>query len=181
MIIVMEKDASDVAVAAVEAKIRANGLDVHVSRGTERTLIGAIGDERKLDPEMFDTMEGVEKSMHIVKPYKLVAREWHKANTVIDAGGIPIGGKTVQVIAGPCSVETDDQMHAAADGRAGRRGAADARRRVQAAYVAVRVPGKGHRGAEAPQGRRGELQAAGGHRAHGRPDARLVSSSTAST
>jgi 3-deoxy-7-phosphoheptulonate synthase len=120
MIIVMEKDASDAAIAAVEAKIRANGLDVNISRGTERTLIGAIGDERKLDPEMFDTMDGVEQSMHIVKPYKLVAREWHKANTVIDAGGIPIGGKTVQVIAGPCSVETDDQMHAAAVGvRAG--------------------------------------------------------------
>ena len=120
MIIVMEKDASAVAVAAVEAKIRANGLDVHVSRGTERTLIGAIGDERKLDPEMFDTMEGVEKSMHILKPYKVVAREWHKANTVIDAGGIPIGGRIVQVIAGPCSVETDVQMRDAAAGvRAG--------------------------------------------------------------
>ena len=116
MIIVMEKDASDAAIAAVEAKIRANGLEVHVSRGTERTLIGAIGDERKLDPEMFETMDGVERSMHILKPYKLVAREWHKANTVIDAGGIPIGGKAVQVIAGPCSVETNDQMHAAALG-----------------------------------------------------------------
>ena len=120
MIIVMERDANDMQVAAVEAKIRAHGLDVHVSRGTERTLIGAVGDERKLDPEMFDTMEGVEKSMHIVKPYKLVAREWHKANTVINAGGIPIGGKTVQVIAGPCSVETDAQMRSAATGvRAG--------------------------------------------------------------
>jgi 3-deoxy-7-phosphoheptulonate synthase len=120
MIIVMERDATDVQVAAVEAKIRTHGLEVHVSRGTERTLIGAIGDERKLDPEMFETMEGVEKSMHIVKPYKLVAREWHKANTVVTAGGIPIGGKTVQVIAGPCSVETDAQMHAAAAGaRAG--------------------------------------------------------------
>ena len=120
MIIVMERDASAAAVAAVEAKIRANGLEVNVSRGTERTLIGAIGDERKLDPEMFDTMEGVEKSMHIVKPYKLVAREWHKANTVIDVGGIPIGGNVVQVIAGPCSVETDGQMRAAAAGvRAG--------------------------------------------------------------
>ena len=96
MIIVMEKDASDAAVAAVEAKIRANGLEVNVSRGTERTLIGAIGDERKLDPEMFDTLPGVERSMHIVKPYKLVAREWHKANTVIHAGGIPFGGKTVR-------------------------------------------------------------------------------------
>jgi 3-deoxy-7-phosphoheptulonate synthase len=120
MIIVMEKDASDAQVAAVESKIRSHGLDVHVSRGTERTLIGAVGDERKLDPEMFDTMEGVEKSMHILKPYKVVAREWHKANTVVDAGGIPIGGKIVQVIAGPCSVETDVQMHAAAAGvRAG--------------------------------------------------------------
>jgi 3-deoxy-7-phosphoheptulonate synthase len=120
MIIVMEKDASDVQVAAVESKIRSHGLDVHVSRGTERTLIGAVGDERKLEPEMFDTMAGVEKSMHILKPYKVVAREWHKANTVIDAGGIPIGGKIVQVIAGPCSVETDVQMHDAAAGvRAG--------------------------------------------------------------
>ena len=116
MIIVMERDASPVAVAAVEAKIRSHGLEVHVSRGTERTLIGAIGDERKLEPEMFETMEGVEKSMHIVKPYKLVAREWHKANTVVEVAGIPIGGKTVQVIAGPCSVETGEQMHAAALG-----------------------------------------------------------------
>jgi 3-deoxy-7-phosphoheptulonate synthase len=115
MIIVMQPDATNAAIAAVEAKIRAHGLDVHVSRGTERTLIGAVGDERKLDPEMFDPMPGVEKSMHIVKPYKLVAREWHKANTVVAAGGVAIGGPTVQVIAGPCSVETADQMSAAAD------------------------------------------------------------------
>src|SRR4051812_32161148 len=115
MIIVMQPNADAAAIAAVEAKIRSHGLDVHVSRGTERTLIGAVGDERKLDPEMFDPMAGVEKSMHIVKPYKLVAREWHKANTVIDAGGIPFGGNAVQVIAGPCSVETDEQMRAAAE------------------------------------------------------------------
>ena len=120
MIIVMDRDATEEQVAAVEAKIRAHGLDVHVSRGTERTLIGAVGDERALDPEMFDPMPGVEKSLHILKPYKLVAREWHKANSVIDAGGVPIGGATVQVIAGPCSVETEAQMNAAAEGvRAG--------------------------------------------------------------
>ena len=92
MIIVMQPDADDAAIAAVEAKIRAHGLDVHISRGTERTLIGAVGDERKLDPEMFDPMTGVEKSMHIVKPYKLVAREWHKSNTIVIAGGMPFGG-----------------------------------------------------------------------------------------
>jgi len=116
MIIVMQPDAGDAEIGAVTAKIRAHGLDVHVSKGTERTLIGAVGDERKLDPEMFDPMPGVEKSMHIVKQYKIVAREWHKANTVIDVSGVPIGGNVVQVIAGPCSVETEPQMSAAAQG-----------------------------------------------------------------
>ncbi len=116
MIIVMQPDAGDAEIDAVEAKIRAHGLAVHISRGTERTLIGAIGDERALEPEMFDPMPGVEKSMHIVKQYKMVAREWHKENTVVDAGGVPIGGNTVQVIGGPCSVETADQMSAAAVG-----------------------------------------------------------------
>jgi len=115
MIIVMQPDAGDRAIAAVEAKIRSQGLDVHVSRGTERTLIGAIGDERRLAPEMFETMAGVERAMHIVKPYKLVAREWHKASTVIDVRGVEIGGIDVQMIAGPCSVETTEQMNAAAD------------------------------------------------------------------
>jgi 3-deoxy-7-phosphoheptulonate synthase len=116
MIIVMQPDAGADQIEAVEAKIRAHGLQVHVSRGTERTLIGAVGDERALEPEMFDPMPGVEKSMHIVKQYKMVAREWHKENTIIEVAGIPIGGSTVQVIAGPCSVETLPQMEAAAAG-----------------------------------------------------------------
>ena len=115
MIIVMQPDAGEREVAAVEARIRQQGLDVHVSRGTERTLIGAIGDERKLAPEMFETMAGVERSLHILKPYKLVAREWHKAQTIVDVRGARIGGTEVQMIAGPCSVETIPQMNAAAD------------------------------------------------------------------
>jgi len=116
MIIVMQRGATEQQIEAVEAKIIAHGLQVHISRGTERTLIGAVGDERKLDPEMFDPMPGVEKSMHILKQYKMVAREWHEANTVIDVDGVPIGGNTVQIIAGPCSVETAPQMEAAAKG-----------------------------------------------------------------
>ena len=116
MIIVMQRGASEQQIQAVEAKILAHGLQVHISRGTERTLIGAVGDERKLDPEMFDPMPGVEKSMHILKQYKMVAREWHEENTVIDIDGVQIGGNTVQVIAGPCSVETAPQMAAAASG-----------------------------------------------------------------
>jgi len=116
MIIVMQPDAGEAEISAVEARIRSHGLEVHVSRGTERTLIGAIGDERKLDPEMFDPLPGVERSLHILKPYKLVAREWHKASTVVDVRGARIGGSDIQVIAGPCSVETVPQMQAAAAG-----------------------------------------------------------------
>jgi 3-deoxy-7-phosphoheptulonate synthase len=115
VIIVMQPEAGNNEIEAVETKIRAHGLEVHISRGTERTLIGAVGEERKLDPEMFDPMPGVEKSMHIVKQYKIVAREWHKANTIVDVSGIPIGGNTLQVIGGPCSVETAPQMAASAE------------------------------------------------------------------
>ena len=115
MIIVMQPEAGEAEISTVEARIRAQGLGVHISRGTERTLIGAIGDERKLDPEMFDTLPGVERSMHIVKPYKLVAREWHKTSTIVQVRNIPLGGTAVQMIAGPCSVETEAQMAAAAD------------------------------------------------------------------
>src|SRR5438046_5163427 len=100
MIIVMEPDAGDAEIAAVEARIRAAGLDVHISRGTERTLIGAIGDERKLDPEMFDPLPGVERSMHILKPYKLVAREWHKASTIVKVNGDGNCGSGDQGLAG---------------------------------------------------------------------------------
>src|SRR5258706_10467889 len=129
MIIVMQPDADEKAIEAVEAKILAHGLQVHISRGTERTLIGAVGDERKLEPEMFDPMPGVEKSMHIVKQYKMVAREWHKENTVIDVGGVAIGGPTVQGIAGTCSAEAGPQMEAAAAGGKGG-GAPPVRRRA---------------------------------------------------
>ena len=153
MIIVMQPDAGEAEIAAVEARIRAHGLDVHVSRGTERTLIGAIGDERKLDPEMFDPLPGVERSLHILKPYKLVAREWHKASTSSTCAARASAAPTVQVIAGPCSVETAPQMRAAAEAVAAARRAPDARRRVQAAHEPLRVPGQGRRGPRDAEGR----------------------------
>jgi len=115
MIIVMEPGASRDAVEAVEKRIRAAGLEVHVSRGVERTLVGAVGDERVFEPDMFEAMPGVERAMHIVKPYKLVSREWHPGRTDVDVDGRAIGAGDVQVIAGPCSVETDAQMADAAD------------------------------------------------------------------
>jgi 3-deoxy-7-phosphoheptulonate synthase len=110
MIIVMGKDVTDEQIGAVVKKLEAAGLQANISRGIERTVIGAIGDERSLDPDMFTPLPGVESAMHIAKQYKIVSRESHKENTVIDIGGIPLGGKQVQIIAGPCSVETQEQM-----------------------------------------------------------------------
>ncbi|MDE2365646.1 MAG: 3-deoxy-7-phosphoheptulonate synthase [Betaproteobacteria bacterium] len=114
MIIVMNNGATDEQIGGVVSKIQSFGLDANVSRGTERTVIGAIGDERKLDPEMFDSLSGVEYSMHVVKQYKIVSRESHKHDSIINVGGIPVGGNQVQIIGGPCSVETQEQMDAAA-------------------------------------------------------------------
>jgi 3-deoxy-7-phosphoheptulonate synthase len=114
MIIVMENGASEEQIDGVVKKIKEFGLESNVSRGTERTVIGAIGDERKLDQEMIDALPGVENSMHVVKPYKIVAREWHKENTVINIKGVQLGGNQIQVIGGPCSVETPEQMELSA-------------------------------------------------------------------
>ncbi len=110
MIIVMGKDVTDEQIGAVVSRLEAAGLKANISRGIERTVIGAIGDERPLTVEMFTPLPGVELAMHIAKQYKIVSRESHKENTVIDIGGIPLGGKQIQVIAGPCSVETQEQM-----------------------------------------------------------------------
>ncbi|MGQ9685390.1 MAG: 3-deoxy-7-phosphoheptulonate synthase [Thiobacillaceae bacterium] len=114
MIIVMRHGATPVEIAAVVARIDAAGLRAHVSQGTELTIIGAVGDERALKPETFELLPGVERAMHVVKPYKIVARDWHPQNTVVEVRGIPIGGRDLQVIAGPCSVETPEQMALAA-------------------------------------------------------------------
>jgi 3-deoxy-7-phosphoheptulonate synthase len=114
MIIVMSPEASEGQIEAVAKRVKEYGCDTNISRGTERTIIGAIGDERSIDQELIDAMPGVEQSMHIVKPYKIVAREWHKENSVIDIKGVPLGGNTLQIIGGPCSVETQQQMDDAA-------------------------------------------------------------------
>jgi len=95
-------------------RIKDKGLEASVSKGIEKTVIGAIGDERLLDEELLASLPGVEQALHIVKPYKIVAREWHEEDSVINVSGHPIGGKDIQIISGPCSVETPDQMQKAA-------------------------------------------------------------------
>lgn len=110
MIIVMGRDVTDEQIGAVVKKLETAGLKANISRGIERTVIGAIGDERPLTEEMFTSLPGVESAMHIAKQYKIVSRESHRNDTVIDIAGVPLGGKQIQVIAGPCSVETQEQM-----------------------------------------------------------------------
>ena len=86
MIIVMGSEITDAQINTVVKKIEAAGLKANISRGVERTVIGAIGDERKLEAEMFTTLPGVESAMHIAKQYKIVSRESHKQNTIVEIG-----------------------------------------------------------------------------------------------
>lgn len=110
MIIIMTSAATEPQINAVVERIRQAGLTEHLSRGTERTIIGAVGDERVFTPNMFETMAGVERALHVVKEYRIVSREGHEENSIVNVRGIPFGGKQIQVIAGPCSVETEAQM-----------------------------------------------------------------------
>ncbi len=110
MIIVLKPGATQGEVDQVDGKIRSFGLSSHISRGVERTIIGAIGDERKMDAEAFEGMECVEKVLRILKPYKLVSRDFQKEDTVVTVMGQKIGGDTVALFAGPCSVEGRDMM-----------------------------------------------------------------------
>jgi len=110
MIIIMHSHVTDEEIHGVETKLKSQGFEANVSRGIERTIIGAIGDERKLHKETLQALPGVEQVIRVVKPYKIVGRESHEADTVIDIKGTKLGGKTIQVIGGPCSVETQEQM-----------------------------------------------------------------------
>lgn len=115
MIIVMQHNASAAHIQTVIDKIREHGLQEHVSRGAELTIIGAIGDESKLDPAYFEMLPSVERATRIVKQYKIVARDTQPQGTIVNVRGIPIGGEHIQIIAGPCSIETQAQMNSAAE------------------------------------------------------------------
>ncbi|MFH1590933.1 MAG: 3-deoxy-7-phosphoheptulonate synthase [archaeon] len=110
MIIVMRKGAKKKSVDHVLESITKVGLKPVPLFGTERTVIAVIGDERILHVESLCAMEDVEKAMPVLKPYKLVSRESHPKDTVIDVGGVKVGGKKVVVMAGPCAVESRKQI-----------------------------------------------------------------------
>jgi 3-deoxy-7-phosphoheptulonate synthase len=107
-IIVMKPGATAGELAHVVERLESRGLKAHISKGTERTIIGVIGDTSKITEDEADAvraMNAVEDVMRIIKPYKLASREFKKENTVIDVRGILVGDKKVPVIAGPCAVE----------------------------------------------------------------------------
>lgn len=117
MIIVMKKGADEAKIAPIVAQIEALGLKAHLSRGEERTIIGLIGDESKVQPSAFELLSGVEKVMPVLKPYKRASAEFKAERTVVRIppvrSGDPaldIGGPGVVVMAGPCSVENRDML-----------------------------------------------------------------------
>jgi len=114
MIVVLKPGMTQEEVQVVADRIESLGLKAFVVVGKERTIIGAIGDERLLADQTLESFPGVEKVMPILKPYKLVSREFQPEETVIEVGGHRIGGKKIHVMAGPCSVESREQILATA-------------------------------------------------------------------
>jgi 3-deoxy-7-phosphoheptulonate synthase len=112
MMIIMKTDASDEQISHVTDTLKKMGFGVHLSRGTERTVIGAIGDKRSVAIENVMQLPGVMEVVPIRKPFKLVSREFKKEDTVVDIGnGVKIGAnQPICVIAGPCSVESKQQI-----------------------------------------------------------------------
>jgi len=105
MIIVLKPNVTKQQFDHVLDRIKALGLKPMVSKGTERTIIGVIGPEDALRSQPLEVIPGVEKVMPVLKPYKLVSREFKPESTVISINGIKVGGKELVVMAGPCSVE----------------------------------------------------------------------------
>jgi 3-deoxy-7-phosphoheptulonate synthase len=113
MVIVMQEGASEAQIQNVIDKLIAHGFDVHRSTGSAHTVLGAVGVHRDFDHRDFELLEGVREVMRITQPFKLASRQFKPEGTVIDLGrGVKIGGPDVVVAAGPCSVESREQMFA---------------------------------------------------------------------
>ena len=114
MIIVMKPDATKENIQKVEERLQQVGLKAHLSTGEDCTIIGVIGDRKKIATLEVSMLEGVEKTVRITEKYKLVSRHFHPEDTIVDVDGVKIGGKEVVVMAGPCSVESIEQLREAA-------------------------------------------------------------------
>jgi 3-deoxy-7-phosphoheptulonate synthase len=117
MIVVMGPSATEAQIQAVIERVRASGLNTHVSVGVARTVIGVVGDDRTKEilRESLEVAPGVEKVVAILQPFKLVSREFIPQDTVVRVGNAEVGGSRLAVMAGPCSVESREQILATAD------------------------------------------------------------------
>ena len=122
MIVVMNQNASPAAIDRVVSEIERMGSKAHLSRGQFRTVIGAIGEEGTLDQNHLASLDGVEKVVPIMKPYKLASREFHEDDSVVVVGGgrsvmggdvpaVKVGGPYAACIAGPCAVENEQMLN----------------------------------------------------------------------
>ena len=110
MIVVMKQGATRAQIVNVTARIEQLGCRVHISEGEEHTVIGVIGNGRPLDGELIERMDGVERTAPILRPFKLASRDFHPQDTLVSVNGLTIGGGQLVVMAGPCSVESHDQL-----------------------------------------------------------------------
>ena len=110
MVIVIQHGASAKQIAAIVSRVEAIGYRAHLVQGEERTIIGVIGDDRPIDRTQFETLDGVDKTIPILKPFKLASRDMHAQDTRVALDGVKIGGLQIVIMAGPCSVETREQI-----------------------------------------------------------------------
>jgi 3-deoxy-7-phosphoheptulonate synthase len=114
VIIILKPDVTDELINRVIAKVESAGLRAHLSRGTHRTIIGVIGDESQLQPARFQAIPGVADVILVLPPYKLASRDAHPEPSVVNVGGVQIGGGNLAMIAGPCAIESAERMDAIA-------------------------------------------------------------------
>jgi 3-deoxy-7-phosphoheptulonate synthase len=110
MMIVMRNDATNEQIRSVASRVETLGMHAHLSRGIERTVIGVVGDGRKIEPAQISMLQGVDHIVPISRPYKLASREFSPENTIFPLDGVSMGGEGVVIIAGPCSVESRSQL-----------------------------------------------------------------------
>jgi 3-deoxy-7-phosphoheptulonate synthase len=110
MIVVMSSGASPSQLERVKAKLAEWGFGIHLSQGVERTILGVIGEKRPGVMESLEAMDGVERVVPILQPFKLASREFRKERSLVKVGGVVFGGPKIVVIAGPCAVENEKQM-----------------------------------------------------------------------
>jgi 3-deoxy-7-phosphoheptulonate synthase len=110
MVIVMQKHAPDTSIEHVVAELISRGFDVHRSTGSDQTILGVVGHVDTIDPREFELMDGVQEVVRVSEPFKLSSRTWKPEKTIVRARGVEIGGDKVVVMAGPCTIENEEQM-----------------------------------------------------------------------